>query len=143
MVVWHNAHWATWGRQQFFDNIFPEVYESLLPSSLERARSMGWTGARYCSQPSGTFQHTSYANDYADRWPKMTETSTGGNSPGGINAVLMWQQVRAPSRVPVLLVYSNRVDFTATSNVPSGVSLPGITNPGYPETLGCSINSHR
>jgi hypothetical protein len=46
MVVWHNAHWATWGRQEHFDNIFPALYESLLPSSLARAKSMGWEGAR-------------------------------------------------------------------------------------------------
>ncbi|BCS23017.1 uncharacterized protein APUU_31242A [Aspergillus puulaauensis] len=71
MVVWHNAHWATWGRQEFFDNIFPELYETLLPSSLARAQSMGWEGAR---------------------WPKMTETNTGVSSPGGINGLLLWQQ---------------------------------------------------
>jgi len=47
MVVWHNAHWATWGRQEFLDDIFPELYETLLPSSLARAQSMGWEGARY------------------------------------------------------------------------------------------------
>jgi hypothetical protein len=47
MVVWHNAHWATWGRQEFFDDVFPGVYESLLPSSLARAEVMGWEGARY------------------------------------------------------------------------------------------------
>lgn len=47
MVVWHNAHWATWGRQECFDDIFPELYETLLPSSLARAQSMGWEGARY------------------------------------------------------------------------------------------------
>jgi hypothetical protein len=46
MLIWHNAHWATWGRQQLFDRIFPALYETLLPSSLERARKMGWEGAR-------------------------------------------------------------------------------------------------
>jgi hypothetical protein len=46
MVVWHNAHWATWGRQKLFDKIFPELYETLLPSSIARAKSMGWDGAR-------------------------------------------------------------------------------------------------
>ncbi|OJJ00736.1 hypothetical protein ASPVEDRAFT_82294 [Aspergillus versicolor CBS 583.65] len=71
MVVWHNAHWATWGRQEFFDDVFPGVYESLLPSSLARAEVMGWEGAR---------------------WPKMTETNTGVSSPGGINGLLLWQQ---------------------------------------------------
>ncbi|KAL5342035.1 Six-hairpin glycosidase-like protein [Aspergillus crustosus] len=71
MVVWHNAHWATWGRQEYFDKIFPAVYESLLPSSLARAKAQGWEGAR---------------------WPKMTEINTGVSSPGGINGVLLWQQ---------------------------------------------------
>ncbi|KAI1780820.1 Six-hairpin glycosidase-like protein [Hypoxylon cercidicola] len=71
MVVWHNAHWSTWGRQKYFDNIFPELYESMLPSSLARAESMGWDGAR---------------------WPKMTEINTGVSSPGGVNGLLLWQQ---------------------------------------------------
>ncbi|KAI0602463.1 Six-hairpin glycosidase-like protein [Biscogniauxia sp. FL1348] len=71
MVVWHNAHWVTWGRKKYFDNIFPKLYETLLPSSLTRARLMGWEGAR---------------------WPKMTEVNTGFNSPGGINGLLLWQQ---------------------------------------------------
>ncbi|KAF2179861.1 hypothetical protein K469DRAFT_673693 [Zopfia rhizophila CBS 207.26] len=71
MVVWHNAHWCTWARQKYFDDIFPELYEVLLPSSFARAKAMGWEGAR---------------------WPKMTELDTGVSSPGGINALLMWQQ---------------------------------------------------
>ncbi|KAI0025779.1 Six-hairpin glycosidase-like protein [Xylariomycetidae sp. FL0641] len=74
MVVFHNAHWSTWGRQQYFDRVFPKLYETLLPSSLARAESMGWQGAR---------------------WPKMTETNTGVSSPGTINALLMWQQPHA------------------------------------------------
>ncbi|KAF3015850.1 hypothetical protein E8E14_006613 [Neopestalotiopsis sp. 37M] len=71
MVVWHNAHWSTWGRQEHFDAIFPALYEALLPSSLARAQNMGWEGAR---------------------WPKMTQTITGSSAPGGINGLLMWQQ---------------------------------------------------
>ncbi|KAJ4346435.1 uncharacterized protein N0V89_010364 [Didymosphaeria variabile] len=71
MVIWHNAHWATWGKQKYFDNIFPELYERLLPSSLARAKAMGWQGAR---------------------WPKMTDPIYGINSPGDINGVLLWQQ---------------------------------------------------
>ncbi|KAJ8120236.1 hypothetical protein ONZ43_g3006 [Nemania bipapillata] len=70
-VVWHNAHWCTWGRESHFDNVFPQLYETFLPSSLERAKLMGWEGAR---------------------WPKMTETITGRSSPGGINGLLLWQQ---------------------------------------------------
>lgn len=71
MVVWHSAHWISWGRDRYFHNIFPAIYEKLLPTSLTRAKKMGWEGAR---------------------WPKMTETITGRSSPGGINAYLMWQQ---------------------------------------------------
>ncbi|KAL0933243.1 uncharacterized protein CTRU02_212206 [Colletotrichum truncatum] len=71
MVVWHCAQWATWGRQRYFDRIFPAVYESLLPSSVERARRMGWQGAR---------------------WPKMTELVTKGIAPGETRAFLQWQQ---------------------------------------------------
>ncbi|KAL4799499.1 Six-hairpin glycosidase-like protein [Aspergillus venezuelensis] len=71
MLIWHNAHWVTWGREEHFDAIFPALYETLLPSSLERAKKMGWEGAR---------------------WPKMTETITGVSSPGGINGLLLWQQ---------------------------------------------------
>jgi hypothetical protein len=71
MVIWHLAHWSLWGKQRYFDNIFPKLYETLLPSSITRAQSMGWEGAR---------------------WPKMTDLETGVNSPGDINALLMWQQ---------------------------------------------------
>jgi hypothetical protein len=74
MVVWHNAHWSTWGRQKHFDDIFPGLYETLLPTSIARAKAMGWEGAR---------------------WPKMTQTVTGSSAPGGINGLLMWQQVSA------------------------------------------------
>ncbi|KAI0436057.1 Six-hairpin glycosidase-like protein [Xylaria telfairii] len=70
-VIWHNAHWCIWGREDHFDNIFPELYETFLPSSIARAKAMGWEGAR---------------------WPKMTDINTGRSSPGGINAFLMWQQ---------------------------------------------------
>ncbi|KAI0573018.1 hypothetical protein TUN199_10237 [Pyrenophora tritici-repentis] len=71
MVIWHNAHWATWGKQKYFDNVFPALYETLLPSSLARAQYMGWEGAR---------------------WPKMTDPWTGVSSPGDVNAQLIWQQ---------------------------------------------------
>lgn len=33
------------------------------------------------------------ANVLLPRWPKMTDIDTGINSPGGVNAYLMWQQV--------------------------------------------------
>jgi hypothetical protein len=74
MVVWHNAHWVTWGRREHFDAVFPSLYETLLPSSLARAKRMGWDGAR---------------------WPKMTELETGVSSPGDVNALLVWQQPHA------------------------------------------------
>ena len=71
MVVWHSAHWALWGKPAYLSNIFPGLYSRLLPSSLARAQSMGWEGAR---------------------WPKMTDPIYGINSPGDINGVLLWQQ---------------------------------------------------
>ncbi|KAI8960287.1 Six-hairpin glycosidase-like protein [Daldinia sp. FL1419] len=71
MVVWHCAHWATWGKQRYFDRIFPAMYETLMPTSKARTRRMGWEGAR---------------------WPKMTELGTGGIAPGETRAYLMWQQ---------------------------------------------------
>ena len=71
MVIWYLAQWSTWGKQQYFDRIFPEVYETLMPSSVARSKSIGCEGAR---------------------WPKTTEPETGVNSSGDINAVLMWQQ---------------------------------------------------
>lgn len=77
MVVWHTAHWVSWGREKYFLNIFPAVYESLLQPALERAEKMGWEGAR---------------------WPKMTETITGRSSPGTVNGLLMWQQVSLLAR---------------------------------------------
>ncbi|KAH8661964.1 Six-hairpin glycosidase-like protein [Xylariales sp. PMI_506] len=71
MVIWHNAQWATWGRQKYFDNVFPQLYETFLPTSYARAANMGWEGAR---------------------WPKMTQLDTASSAPGGINALLNWQQ---------------------------------------------------
>ena len=46
MVVWHMAHWSTWGRQKYFDRVFPAIYEKFLPSSYARDKEMGWEGAR-------------------------------------------------------------------------------------------------
>ncbi|KZL82448.1 six-hairpin glycosidase-like protein [Colletotrichum incanum] len=90
MVVWHNAHWVTWGRKKYFDNIFPALYETLLPSSVARANTMGWVGAR---------------------WPKMTELETGISSPGGINGLLLWQQPH-PMYLAELAYQSSPTDET-------------------------------
>ncbi|KAI3548807.1 hypothetical protein CSPX01_02830 [Colletotrichum filicis] len=90
MVIWHDAHWVTWGRKKYFDNIFPEIYEILLPSSLARAKSQGWEGAR---------------------WPKMTELETGVSSPGGINGLLLWQQPH-PMYLAELAYQSSPTDDT-------------------------------
>ncbi|KAL7627086.1 hypothetical protein AAE478_003862 [Parahypoxylon ruwenzoriense] len=71
MAVWHCAHWAAWGRQQYFDRVFPAMYETLLPSAAARACNIGWDGAR---------------------WAKMTELGTSDIAPGETRAYLMWQQ---------------------------------------------------
>ena len=123
MVVWHNAHWATWGRQEQFDNIFPELYNALLPSSIARAKSMGWDGARSAITNSSNASHelTPF------RWPKMTDFETGVSSPGGINGLLLWQQVS-------LICQKGDTVLTkaASSHVPgnSGLSsIPDTQNP--------------
>ncbi|TQN64663.1 hypothetical protein CSHISOI_10763 [Colletotrichum shisoi] len=90
MVVWHSAHWVTWGRKKYFDNIFPELYETLLPSSFARAKQMGWEGAR---------------------WPKMTELESGRSSPGGVNGLLLWQQPH-PMYLAELAYQSSPTDET-------------------------------
>ncbi|KAK2049489.1 hypothetical protein LZ31DRAFT_622651 [Colletotrichum somersetense] len=90
MVVWHNAHWVTWGRKKYFDNIFPSLYDALLPSSLARANRMGWAGAR---------------------WPKMTELETQASSPGGVNGLLLWQQPH-PMYLAELAYQSSPTDET-------------------------------
>lgn len=41
MVVWHCAHWSTWGRQQYSENIFPAVYETLMPTTVGRRQNKG------------------------------------------------------------------------------------------------------
>jgi hypothetical protein len=56
------------------------------------------------------------------RWPKMTEIETGVSSPGGINGLLMWQQV---SGSYTILNQSNRA---APSYVPCDIGLPSLAN---------------
>ncbi|KAH8829400.1 Six-hairpin glycosidase-like protein [Flagelloscypha sp. PMI_526] len=90
MVVWHLAHWSTWGRQEHFDNVFPSLYEHFLPSSLARAQNMGWEGARSVFYLISIGNRLSLISVF--RWPKMTDPLTGVSSPGGINGLLMWQQ---------------------------------------------------
>ena len=53
-----------------FSRSLPSTYTTFLPSSLLRASSMGYSGAR---------------------WPKMTDP-TGRSAPGEINSLLIWQQ---------------------------------------------------
>ncbi|KAH8593587.1 Six-hairpin glycosidase-like protein [Bisporella sp. PMI_857] len=129
MVIWHNAHWSTWGRQEHFDNIFPELYETFLPKSLARAKTMGWEGAR---------------------WPKMTELGTGVSSPGSINSLLMWQQPH-PMYLAQLAYQSSptwktleRWDLilTATANYMASYAWKNATSGNYdlgPPKLGQAI----
>ncbi|MER7787076.1 hypothetical protein [Streptomyces sp. NPDC097640] len=69
MYWWHAAHYALWNRWPQLDRGVG-VYRSFLDSSRERARRQGYQGAR---------------------WPKMTDPG-GRQSPGEINALLLWQQ---------------------------------------------------
>ena len=70
MVLWHSAQWARWGKWEIFNRAIPGVYERFLASSLDRAREMGWKGAK---------------------WGKMSDP-TGRSAPGEINSLLIWQQ---------------------------------------------------
>ncbi|KAH8725053.1 Six-hairpin glycosidase-like protein [Phaeosphaeriaceae sp. PMI808] len=137
MVIWHTAHWATWGKQKYFDNIFPDIYERLLPSSLARAKIMGWEGAR---------------------WPKMTELGTGVSSPGDINAFLLWQQphpmylAQLAYKTQPTLKTLKRWDKVLTATAEYMASYPGLNNetgkydlgpPSYGVTENTPPNSTR
>ncbi len=69
MHYWHAAHFAHWGRAPMLERSL-EWYRSILPSAREKARSQGYTGAR---------------------WPKMTAPD-GRDSPSPIGPLLIWQQ---------------------------------------------------
>ncbi|KAI9154668.1 hypothetical protein HJFPF1_07225 [Paramyrothecium foliicola] len=70
MILWHLLPFARWGHHSLFGRSLPRTYDHLLPSSLSRAKTQGYAGAR---------------------WGKMTDPSTI-DSPGEINALLIWQQ---------------------------------------------------
>ncbi|KAH6645795.1 Six-hairpin glycosidase-like protein [Truncatella angustata] len=70
MVVWHLAHFARWNQWPLLRRSMPNTYYQFLSSSLERAQTQGYEGAR---------------------WGKMTDP-TGRSTPGEINSLLIWQQ---------------------------------------------------
>jgi hypothetical protein len=70
MIFWHLGHWARWGKWSLLDRSIPGVFERFLPSSIDRARDQGYSGAR---------------------WGKMSDP-TGRSAPGEINSLLIWQQ---------------------------------------------------
>jgi hypothetical protein len=69
MHWWHAAHFALWNRLPLLERSLG-WYDSILPSARERARSQGYTGAR---------------------WPKMVGPE-GRDSPSPIGPLLIWQQ---------------------------------------------------
>jgi hypothetical protein len=69
MHFWHAAHFAHWGRASMLERSLG-WYNTILPSAREKARSQGYTGAR---------------------WPKMTAPD-GRDSPSPIGPLLIWQQ---------------------------------------------------
>jgi hypothetical protein len=69
MHFWHAAHFAVWGRAPLLERSLG-WYDTILPSAREKARSQGYTGAR---------------------WPKMTAPD-GRDSPSPIGPLLIWQQ---------------------------------------------------
>jgi hypothetical protein len=69
MHYWHAAQFALWGRLPLLERSLP-YYRGILVSSRERARSQGYSGAR---------------------WPKMVGPE-GRDSPSPIGPLLIWQQ---------------------------------------------------
>jgi hypothetical protein len=69
MHYWHAAHFAVWGRAPLAERSLG-WYARILPSAREKARSQGYTGAR---------------------WPKMTAPD-GRDSPSPVGPMLIWQQ---------------------------------------------------
>lgn len=67
----------------------------------------------------------------------MTDIETGVSSPGGINGLLMWQQV-----LEFYLLYHNRLTRSASSDVLGKTGLPSRTDSQDFKTLGCSSDSH-
>ncbi|KAF2667181.1 hypothetical protein BT63DRAFT_473522 [Microthyrium microscopicum] len=70
MVFWHLAHWERWGKWERLGTVIPSIYNRFLNSSVVRATSQGYEGAR---------------------WGKMSD-SEGVSSPGEVNSLLIWQQ---------------------------------------------------
>ncbi|KAK0635018.1 Six-hairpin glycosidase-like protein [Bombardia bombarda] len=70
MNLWNTLPFARWGHFPLLWRSLPSTYQRFLPSSLDRARQQGYSGAR---------------------WGKMTDP-TGRSAPGEINSLLIWQQ---------------------------------------------------
>ncbi|WQF81425.1 Putative six-hairpin glycosidase superfamily [Colletotrichum destructivum] len=70
MTLWHTLQFARWNHHDLLARSLPQTYTRLLPSSLVRASTQGYTGAR---------------------WGKMTDPSAT-DAPGEINTLLIWQQ---------------------------------------------------
>ncbi|GKT57340.1 six-hairpin glycosidase-like protein [Colletotrichum tofieldiae] len=73
MILWHTLQFARWNHHDLLARSLPHTYTRLLPSSLARASTQGYAGAR---------------------WGKMTDPSTI-DAPGEINTLLIWQQPHA------------------------------------------------
>ncbi|MEO8019840.1 MAG: hypothetical protein ABI769_18680 [Pseudomonadota bacterium] len=69
MQVWHEAHFAIWGRPELLERCMP-WYFAQLPAAQVRAKAHGVHGAW---------------------WPKMTGPE-GRESPSPVNPFIMWQQ---------------------------------------------------
>ncbi len=69
MHWWHAVHFALWGRTHLLERSL-DWYRRILPSAREKARSQGYSGAR---------------------WPKMSGPD-GRDSPSPIGPLLVWQQ---------------------------------------------------
>ncbi|MBZ5623230.1 MAG: glycoside hydrolase family 65 [Acidobacteriia bacterium] len=95
MHYWHAAHFAVWGRAPLLERSLG-WYRGILPSAREKARSQGYTGAR---------------------WPKMTAPD-GRDSPSPIGPLLIWQQPHPISLAELCYrAYPNRGTLERYRNV--------------------------
>ena len=69
MIWWHGIHFPLWGRWELVDE-YMKVYKKFLPTSIERAKMQGRSGAK---------------------WPKCTG-NTDVEIPNVIEGTLLWQQ---------------------------------------------------
>jgi hypothetical protein len=70
LAWWHFAHWERWDKWDRVGSVIPYLYKEALPGAIQKAHSLGYTGAR---------------------WNKMDDEVTG-TTHSAINPMSVWQQ---------------------------------------------------